>query len=79
LIDASEAVTSLLDGPRAQPPLDRDALRELVLRFALLSREAPEIVEADLNPVRCMTNGCCVLNMRLRIQRVRSSERVKTW
>ena len=79
LIDASEALTSQLDGPRGLPPLDRDALRELVLRFALLLREAPEIVEADLNPVRCMTNGCAVLNMRLRIQRERPSERVKTW
>ena len=40
LIGASEAVTSQLDGPRGLPPLDRDALRELVLRFALLLREA---------------------------------------
>ena len=79
LIDASEALTSQLDGSRGMPPLDRDALRELVLRFALLLREAPEIVEADLSPVRCMTDGCCVLNMRLRIKRERSIERVKTW
>ena len=79
LINASDAVTSQLDGSRGLPALDRDALRELVLRFALLLREAPEIIEADLNPVRCMTNGCAVLNMRLRIERVRPSERVKTW
>jgi acyl-CoA synthetase (NDP forming)/RimJ/RimL family protein N-acetyltransferase len=79
LINASDAVTSQLDGSRGLPALDRDALRELVLRFALLLREAPEIAEADLNPVRCMTNGCAVLNMRLRIERVRPSERVKTW
>ncbi len=79
LVDASEALTSQLDGSRGLPALDRTALRELVLRFALLLREAPEIVEADLNPVRCMTNGCAVLNMHLRIQRERPSERVKTW
>ena len=79
LIDASEAVTSQLDGSRGLPPLDRDALRELVLRFALLLRETPEIVEADLNPVRCMANGCAVLDTRLRVQRVRPTERVKTW
>jgi len=79
LIDASEAVTSQLDGSRGLPPLDRDALRELVLRFALLLREAPEIVEADLNPVRCMTNGCAVLETRLRVERVRPTERIKTW
>ena len=79
LIDASEAVTSQLDGSRGLPPLDRDALRELVLRFALLLREAPEIVEADLNPVRCMSNGCAVLETRLRVERVRPTERIKTW
>jgi hypothetical protein len=50
-----------------------------VLRFALLLREVPEIVEADLNPVRCMTAGCAVLNMHLRVQRPRPTERVKTW
>ena len=41
--------------------------------------EVPEVVEADLNPVRCMTNGCVVLDMRLRIERQRRVERVKTW
>ena len=79
LIDASEAVTSQLDGSRGLPPLDRDALGDLVLRFALLLHETPEIVEADLNPVRCMANGCAVLDTRLRVQRLRPTERVKTW
>ena len=50
-----------------------------MLRFALLLRETPEIVEADLNPVRCMANGCAVLDTRLRVERVRPTERVKTW
>jgi hypothetical protein len=54
-------------------------VRELILRFALLLREVPEIVEADLNPVRCMTKGCIVLDMRLRIQRRLPREPVKTW
>ncbi len=53
LINASEQATTQLDGSRGLPGLDRAALRELVLRFALLLRETPEIVEADLNPVRC--------------------------
>jgi acyl-CoA synthetase (NDP forming)/ribosomal protein S18 acetylase RimI-like enzyme len=79
LINASEQVTTQLDGSFGLPRLDRTALRELVLRFALLLREAPEIVEADLNPVRCMANGCVVLDMRLRIERPRPTERVKTW
>ena len=79
LIDASEQATTQLDGSRGLPRLDRAALRELVLRFALLLRETPEIVEADLNPVRCMADGCVVLDMRLRIERPRPTERVKTW
>jgi acyl-CoA synthetase (NDP forming)/GNAT superfamily N-acetyltransferase len=79
LINASEQVTTQLDGSRGLPRLDRAALRELVLRFALLLRETPQIVEADLNPVRCMANGCVVLDMRLRIERAQPTERVKTW
>ena len=79
LIDASEAVSTQLDGSRGLPLLDRDALRDLVLRFALLLRETPEIVEADLNPVRCMARGCAALDTRLRVERLRPTERVKTW
>jgi ATP-grasp domain len=63
---------------RPQQP-DRHALRERILRFALLLRQVPEIVEADLNPVRCTTTGCLVLDMRLRIEHPRPVERVKTW
>jgi hypothetical protein len=37
------------------------------------------MVEADLNPVRCMPHGCVVLDMRLRIEHRRPVERVKTW
>jgi acyl-CoA synthetase (NDP forming)/GNAT superfamily N-acetyltransferase len=79
LMDSAEGVATELDGFRGSPLLDRAALRELILRFTLLLMELPEIVEADLNPVRCMTNGCVVLDMRLRIERRRPVERVKTW
>jgi acetate---CoA ligase (ADP-forming) len=79
LIDSSGGVATQLDGFRGAPPLDREALRELILRFALLLGEVPELVEADLNPVRCTANGCVVLDTRLRIERPRPTERVKTW
>ncbi|MGO9495098.1 MAG: GNAT family N-acetyltransferase, partial [Solirubrobacteraceae bacterium] len=79
LINASEQVTTQLDGSRGLPRLDRAALRELVLRFALLLRETPEIVEGDLNPVRCMAKGCVVLDMQLRVERPRPTDRIKTW
>jgi acetate---CoA ligase (ADP-forming) len=79
LIDSSEGVATQLDGFRGSAVLDRQALRELILRFAHLLRNIPEVVEADLNPVRCTTNGCLVLDMRLRIEHRRPVERVKTW
>jgi hypothetical protein len=59
--------------------LDRQALTALILRFALLLREVPEMTEADLNPVRVMTNQCQVLDMRLRIAPRVRPELVKTW
>jgi acetate---CoA ligase (ADP-forming) len=79
LIDASTSVARQLDGFRGSPALDREALSELILRFAVLLSAAPEIAEADLNPVRCMTAGCSVLDLRLRIAPRRRAERVKTW
>ena len=79
LIAASQSVAATLDGFRGSEPLDREALRELILRFALLLRRVPEVVEADLNPIRCMTTGCVVLDTRLRIERRGPIERVKTW
>ena len=75
LIDASEGVATQLD----DAALDREALRELILRFAMLLEEVPELVEADLNSVRCTTTGCVVLDMRLRIEQQPPVERVKTW
>ena len=68
LIDSAEGVATELDGFRGSALLDRAALRELILRFTLLLLQVPEVVEADLNPVRCMTTGCVVLDMRLRIE-----------
>jgi acetate---CoA ligase (ADP-forming) len=79
LIDASESVATQLHGFRGSPPVDREALRELILRFAHLLRELPEVAEADLNPVRCMPKGCVVLDMRVRVAPRRPTERVKTW
>jgi acyl-CoA synthetase (NDP forming)/GNAT superfamily N-acetyltransferase len=79
LIDSAEGVATELDGFRGSAVLDRQALRELMLRFAVLLRELPEVVETDLNPVRCMTSGCVVLDMRVRIEHRRPIERVKTW
>ncbi len=79
LIDASSSVVDQLDGFRGTTALDRTALRELILRFALLLADAPQIVEADLNPVRCTASGCIVLDTRMLIMHRRPLQRVKTW
>jgi acetate---CoA ligase (ADP-forming) len=79
LIDSAKGVAAELSGLRGIARLDREALRELILRFALLLAQVPEVVEADLNPVRCMTSGCLVLDLRMRIEHRRPTDRVKTW
>ncbi len=79
LIAASPPLVAQLEGFRGRPRLDHAALRDLLLRFAQLLRCCPEIVEADLNPVRCMRAGCVVLDMRVRVERRRPRERIKTW
>jgi ATP-grasp domain len=64
---------------RGGPRLDREALRDLILRFALLLQDIPEIVETDLDPVRCMSHGCVVLDTRVRVERRRPVARIKRW
>ena len=79
LIDACEGVAAQLDTMQGAAPLNREKLRELLLRFALLLKQTPELVEADLNSVRCTATGCVVLDMRLRVNPQTPVERIKTW
>jgi ATP-grasp domain len=79
LIDSSQGVAAVLDGFGGRTQLDRGALRDLILRLALMLEEIPEVVEADLNPVRCTTDSSLVLDARVCVERPRPVERVKTW
>lgn len=79
LIDGSGAVVAQLEGFRAGATLDREALRDLILRFSTMLGDHPEAAEVDLNPVRLMTRGYVVLETRLRGERRRAVQRVKTW
>jgi acyl-CoA synthetase (NDP forming) len=49
-------IAPLLDGWRGQPPVDRDALVETVLRLAQLCTQG-EIVELDINPLLARADG----------------------
>ncbi len=59
----------LLRGYRGAPPVDEDALRDVVLRVSALLTECPEIHELDLNPVKVLRSGACALDARIRVER----------
>ncbi len=79
LITAATGVSAWLEGYRGRSPLDRLALRDLVLRFSWLLADIPELVEVDLNPVRVIRTGCCVLDARLRLAPPTNPDRIRTW
>ena len=79
LLAASTEVEAWLKGFGGNPPLDRLALRDLVLRFTRLLADVPELVEADLNSVRVLPAGCFVLDARLRLAPPALAGRTRTW
>lgn len=60
----------LLEGYRNQPPVDRQALCDIILRVAWLADRFPEVAELDLNPVvaRPVGQGVEVVDARLRLK-----------
>jgi acetate---CoA ligase (ADP-forming) len=59
----------LFEGYRGQPPLDADAVRELLFRISAMVEDLPHIAELDLNPVLVgdAGEGYIVLDARIRI------------
>jgi acetyl coenzyme A synthetase (ADP forming)-like protein len=75
-LDASEMVRSLksyplFEGYRGGPPLDREALEDLLLRVSAMVEDLPALAEIDLNPVIVSEagRGCVVVDARMRIAR----------
>jgi hypothetical protein len=64
---------------RGSPPVDRGALWELILRFALLLRESPRWSRPTSTRCGACRRAGVVLDMRVRVERRRPAERVKTW
>ncbi len=66
----------LLKGYRGKPPVDREALRDALLRLSTMVEHLPEIRELDLNPVfaRPEPAGCCVVDARIRIEPAPAAE-----
>jgi acyl-CoA synthetase (NDP forming) len=57
----------LLYGHRGSPPVDLNALADVLLRISRLADEVPEIAELDLNPVIARTDGVSPVDARIRL------------
>src|SRR5690606_13690283 len=60
----------MLTGYRGSPPVDTDAITDLVLRLGRLADELPEVAELDLNPIVASASGVAVVAARLRLAEV---------
>jgi acetyl coenzyme A synthetase (ADP forming)-like protein len=58
---------ALLDGVRGQPPMDKQAIVDSLLRVSQLVEDFPEIIEMDINPLMVYPRGegALALDMRL--------------
>ena len=61
--------TALLRGFRGAPRADEAALADLILRVSVLVEACPEVREMDLNPVKVLPEGVCVVDARIRVGR----------
>jgi acetate---CoA ligase (ADP-forming) len=61
--------TALLRGYRGSPLMDQAALRDLLLRVSALVEACPDVREMDLNPVKVLERGVCVVDARVRVAR----------
>ena len=62
---------ALLNGVRGQPPVDKDAVIDTLLRIGQLVSEYPEITELDINPliVYPKGQGAIAIDMRLVLEK----------
>lgn len=60
--------SKILDGVRGAPPVDKDALVQLMLAISDLCTAFPEIAELDLNPVLAYPKGVGILDARILLE-----------
>jgi acyl-CoA synthetase (NDP forming) len=82
-VDAEEVVHGgkagrLVHGFRTGPS-DAGALIDLVHRLSRLAEDRPEVAELDLNPVIGLSEGCVVVDARVRLRRPERVQGAKTW
>jgi acyl-CoA synthetase (NDP forming) len=83
-VDADEMIRAgsvgrLVAGFRGKPALDDRALTDLLHRLSALAVDIPEVVELDLNPVLAREDGCTAVDQRIRVRRVHTGRRLKSW
>jgi len=59
----------LLEGVRGEPPVDFDALCDVIVAVSRLVSEHPEVAEIDLNPVIARPDGCTAVDARIALAR----------
>lgn len=58
---------ALLDGVRGEPPVDKEAIVETLLRIGQLVQDFPEIVELDINPLMVYPQGMGAIAIDMRL------------
>jgi acetate---CoA ligase (ADP-forming) len=69
----------LVSGFRGKPAADPEALADLLHRLSLLGEQLQEVAELDLNPVIAGPEGCVAVDARIRVARLETGHRTKTW
>jgi len=58
----------LLEGVRGEPPRDRAALEEALLRVSQLAVRHPRIAEMDINPLLALAEGAVAVDARFQVE-----------
>ncbi len=74
-IDGTQAMDMLtgirgakvLDGVRGAPPVDKQAIADVLVRLGQLAMDHPEIAELDINPLLAFEHGVVAVDARVRI------------
>jgi hypothetical protein len=57
--------SEILKGVRGRPAIDREALRQAILRLAYLMVYFPEIDQIDVNPILVSSKGALAVDARI--------------
>ncbi|MBI5165702.1 MAG: bifunctional acetate--CoA ligase family protein/GNAT family N-acetyltransferase [Magnetospirillum sp.] len=66
LVDRTR-VARMLEGYRGRPPANREALLLTLIQISQMTVDIPELVELDINPLLCDSEGVIALDARIRL------------